>query len=229
VSSRTALIAGASGLVGRHCLDTLLASPAYEAVVACTRRPLPDAHPRLAVRVVSFERLDSERPLAVTDAFCALGTTIAAAGSRDAFTRVDLGYVAAFARYARASGALRFVLVSSVGADPGASNFYLRVKGQAEQAVVSAGFVQVAILRPGLLLGERSELRRGEAMAPRLAPVAGLLLGGPLRKYRPVPAAIVGAAMVGTALAEQSGARVLHYDELVRMASSGSQTRVEDA
>jgi uncharacterized protein YbjT (DUF2867 family) len=229
VSSRTALIAGASGLVGRHCLDTLLASPAYEAVIACSRRPLPNAHTRLAVRVVSFDRLDSERPLAVTDAFCALGTTIAAAGSRDAFTRVDLGYVAAFARYARASGASRFVLVSSVGSDPGSSNFYLRVKGQAEQAVVSVGFVQVDILRPGLLLGERLESRRGEAIALRFAPAAGLLLGGPLRKYRPVPAAFVGAAMVGTALAEHSGVRVMHYDELVRMASSGSQARVEDA
>ena len=229
MSSRTALIAGASGLVGRHCLDTLLTSPAYEAVIACSRRQLPNAHSRLAVRVVSFDRLDSERPLAVTDAFCALGTTIAAAGSRDAFTRVDLGYVVAFARYARASGALRFVLVSSVGADPGSSNFYLRVKGQAEQAVVSVGFVQVDILRPGLLLGERAESRRGEAIAQRFAPAAGLLLAGPLRKYRPVPAALVGAAMVGTALAQHSGVRVLHYDELVRMASSGSQARVEDA
>jgi uncharacterized protein YbjT (DUF2867 family) len=228
VSSRTALIAGASGLVGRHCRDTLLASPAYEVVIACSRRPLPNAHTRLAVRVVSFDRLDSERPLAVTDAFCALGTTIAAAGSRDAFTRVDLGYVAAFARYARASGALRFVLVSSVGADPGSSNFYLRVKGQAEQAVVSVGFVQVDILRPGLLLG-RLESRRGEAIAQRFAPAAGLLLAGPLRKYRPVPAGLVGAAMVGTALADHSGVRVVHYDELVRMASSGSQARVEDA
>ena len=228
MSSRTALIAGASGLVGHSCLDTLLASPAYETVIACARRPLPNAHSRLVVRVVSFDRLDSERPLAVTDAFCALGTTIAAAGSRDAFTRVDLGYVAAFARYARASGALRFVLVSSIGANPAASNFYLRVKGQAEQAVVSVGFVQVDILRPGLLLGERSESRRFEAIAQRLAPAAGLMLGGPLRKYRPVPAGIVGAAMVGTALAEHAGVRVLHYDELVQMASSGSQARVED-
>ena len=229
VPCRTALIAGASGLVGRHCLDALLASSAYEAVIACARRPLPRAHPRLAVRVVSFDRLDSERPLAVTDAFCALGTTIAAAGSRDAFTRVDLGYVAAFARYARAAGARRFVLVSAVGANPGASNFYLRVKGQAEQAVVGVGFVQLDILRPGLLLGERSESRPGEAMAQRLAPAAGPLLVGPLRKYRPVPAAIVGAAMVGTALAEHTGVRVLHYDELVRMAPSGVQAPLEDA
>jgi uncharacterized protein YbjT (DUF2867 family) len=229
VSSRTALVAGASGLVGRHCLDTLLVSLAYEAVIACSRRPLPDAHSRLAVRVVSFDHLDSERPLAVTDAFCALGTTIAAAGSRDAFTRVDLSYVAAFARYARASGALRFVLVSSVGADPGSSNFYLRVKGQAEKAVVSVGFAQADILRPGLLLGDRVDSRRGEACAQRFAPAAALLLRGRLRRYRPVPAAIVGAAMVGTALAEHPGVRVLHYDELVRMASSGSQAQVEDA
>jgi uncharacterized protein YbjT (DUF2867 family) len=226
---RTALVAGASGLVGGHCLDALLASPAYDAVIACGRRPLQRADARLAVRVVSFDRLESEPPLAVTDAFCALGTTIAAAGSRDAFARVDLGYVVAFARYARASGALRFVLVSSVGANPRAANFYLRVKGQAEQAVASVGFGQLDILRPGLLLGDRSESRPGEAMAQRLAPAVGLLLGGSLRRYRPVPASIVGAAMVGTALAEHSGVRVLHHDELVRMAASGSPAGVEDA
>jgi hypothetical protein len=82
---------------------------------------------------------------------------------------------------------------------------------------------------PGLLLGDRVDSRRGEACAQRFAPAAALLLRGRLRRYRPVPAAIVGAAMVGTALAEHPGVRVLHYDELVRMASSGSQAQVEDA
>jgi uncharacterized protein YbjT (DUF2867 family) len=217
---RTALVAGASGLVGRHCLDALLASSDYVSVTVCARRPLDRTNPRLATRVVSFDRLDGEPLMAATDAFCALGTTIAAAGSREAFTRVDLGYVAAFARYARASGALRFALVSSVGASPAASTFYLRVKGQAEQAVATIGFVQLDILRPGLLLGERAESRPGEALAQRIAPAAGLVLAGSLRKYRAIPAAVVGAAMVGTALAEHAGVRVLHYDELVLRAQA---------
>jgi uncharacterized protein YbjT (DUF2867 family) len=156
----------------------------------------------------------------VTDAFCALGTTIAAAGSREAFMAVDLDYVTAFARWARDSGAQRFVLVSSIGADPGASNFYLRVKGQAERAVSAIGFEQLDVLRPGLLVGARSESRRGEALAQRVMPPLAFMLVGPLRKYRPIRAAVVGAAMVGTALAGHSGGRVLEYDLIRRMAES---------
>ena len=122
---------------------------------------------------------------------------------------VDLEYVKAFAHWARDSGARRFVLVSSVGANPDSSNFYLRVKGQAERAVSAIGFEQLDILRPGLLVGARSESRPGEALAQRVMPPFAFMLVGPLRKYRPISAGVVGAAMVGTALAEHSGVRVL--------------------
>jgi uncharacterized protein YbjT (DUF2867 family) len=121
--SRTALIAGATGLVGRHLLDALLPSPQYSGITAVVRRPLGRSDPRLDVRVVDFDQLAAAPPVPATDAFCALGTTIAAAGSPDAFAAVDLGHVTAFARFARAGGVRRFVLVSSVGADPAASNF----------------------------------------------------------------------------------------------------------
>lgn len=221
--SRDALIAGATGLVGRHCLDALLASPLYGHIIALVRRPLARRDPRLAERVIDFNQIAHLDPVQATDAFCALGTTIATAGSREAFAAVDLEHVTAFARFARRGGARRFVLVSSVGANPDASNFYLRVKGQAERAVAASGFDQLDILRPGLLLGTRSESRRGEAVAQRVMPAVAFLLMGRLRKYRPIPAEIVGAAMVGTAIAEHSGVRVLDY-ELIRSMAGRIET-----
>jgi uncharacterized protein YbjT (DUF2867 family) len=211
-------------LVGRHLLDALLASPHYAGITAVVRRPLPRSDPRLDVRVVAFDQLAGAAPVPATDAFCALGTTIAAAGSRDAFAAVDLGHVTAFARFALAGGARRFVLVSSVGADPAASNFYLRVKGQAERAVAAIGFEALDIIRPGLLLGARGESRPGEALAQRLMPPIAFALIGPLRKYRPVPASVVAAAMIGTALAQHAGVRVLEYDLIRSMAASGRES-----
>src|SRR3954447_5567664 len=98
VSSRTALIAGATGLVGRHCLDAALATPQYRCVTTLVRRPLARSDPRLDVLVVGFDRLAGMSPVNATDAFCALGTTIATAGSREAFAEVDLQHVTAFAR-----------------------------------------------------------------------------------------------------------------------------------
>jgi uncharacterized protein YbjT (DUF2867 family) len=222
MSTRSAVIAGATGLVGRHCLERLLASPAYGRVTAIARRQIARTDARLDVQVVSFDQLASTAAPGATDAFCALGTTIAAAGSRDAFRAVDFDYVTAFARWAHDGGAQRFVLVSSIGADPGAGNFYLRVKGQAERAVSAIGFEQLDVLRPGLLVGARSESRPGEALAQRVMPPLAFMLVGALRKYRPIPAAMVGAAMVGTALAAHRGVRVLEHDLIRSMAESGA-------
>jgi uncharacterized protein YbjT (DUF2867 family) len=215
---RTALLAGATGLVGRHCLDALLASPAFGRIIALVRRPVARNAPRLEMRTVDFAHLQAVGRIQASDAFCALGTTIAAAGSREAFERVDFDYLVAFAQLARVGGVTPFMLVSSVGASARSSNFYLRVKGRAEEAVGLLGFDQLDVLRPGLLIGPRNERRTAEAMAQRLLPPVGILMAGPLRKYRAVAASVVGAAMVGTALAEHRGVTVLHYDDIVRRA-----------
>jgi len=209
-----ALIAGSSGLVGRACLDTLAVHPAYDRVVALVRRPSGNTLPRVIEQIVSFERLDDEPAVAADHAFCALGTTIRTAGSEEGFRRVDLGMVASFAAYARRSGAATFVLVSSVGADASSRTLYLRVKGEAEHAVATQGFTTFHILRPGVLIGSRTEVRRAEAVAQAISPALALVLQGPLRRYRGIPAATVGAAMVGTALAGEIGTAVLHYDEM---------------
>jgi uncharacterized protein YbjT (DUF2867 family) len=201
---RTALIAGASGLVGRELLARLLDDPRYAAVHALVRRPLDTAHPRLVQRQVDFAQLAGQVP-AVDDAYCTLGTTLRAAGSRRAFERVDVDHVIALAHAARAAGARRFIVVSAVGSHPRALSFYARAKARMEAGVSALDFDAVHILQPSLLLGARAEQRPAEALGQRLAPWISPLLRGPLRAYRPVAAAQVAERMIACAFAADRG------------------------
>ena len=214
---RRALLAGATGLVGAACLRCLLGRPEYGRVIALVRRPLDIEHPKLEARVVDFTHPERLWPVAADDAFCALGTTLAKAGSREAFRSVDYLATLTMADLAVASGATQFVLVSSVGADPESGTFYLAVKGEAEAAVAKRPFRGIHVLRPGLLLGPRAESRPVEALARALAPLFNPLLMASFRQYRAVPAAAVGRAMVAAALEGRPGRHVLHHDDILRL------------
>jgi uncharacterized protein YbjT (DUF2867 family) len=218
-TSRVAIVAGATGLVGRACVDRLCASPTYRAVVALARRPIDTRGGWLEVWQVDFDRLDEIEPTTVDVAFCALGTTISVAGSQEAFRRVDHDYTLAFARFALRGGARQFVLVSSVGAHSSSSNFYLRVKGEVEDALRAMPFEAVAILRPGLLLGDRAESRPAEAVARAVAPFLNPMLIGPLARYRSVGANHVAAAMIATAESGRAGAYILDSPDIEQLAS----------
>jgi uncharacterized protein YbjT (DUF2867 family) len=217
---RAALLLGATGLVGGHCLERLLAEPAYTRVVAPVRRPLARQHPKLEAPIVDFDRLVGHAEIfAVDDVFCCLGTTIRAAGSQDAFRKVDLVYVHDAARLAAEQGARQFLLVSAIGADPTSRVFYSRVKGEAEMAVQGLPFRRVVIARPSLLLGDRAEFRLGERVAEWVTVPLAPLLRGPLAKYRPIEARAVAAALVRLALEAGSGVRVVESDGLHEAAS----------
>jgi uncharacterized protein YbjT (DUF2867 family) len=197
---KIALVAGATGLVGGLLIKTLLDAPDYTRVYALTRRPYGKDHPRLANRVVVFERMAEQlKGLSANDAFCCIGTTIAEAGTQEAFREVDLGRVMQFAQAARAAQVTRFVVVSSVGADPRSKKFYLRTKGEMEQAIAAAGFASVDILQPSLLLGPRKQLRPLEITGRIFAPLINPLLTGSREAYRAIPAEVVAKAMLGAA------------------------------
>jgi uncharacterized protein YbjT (DUF2867 family) len=215
---KTALLVGATGLVGGHCLRLLLDRGDHARVIALVRRPLDQEHARLVQKVVDFDKLEGE-DLAASDVFCALGTTIRKAGSQEAFRKVDHGYAKAVAERAVKGGARQFVLVSSAGADPGAGNFYLRVKGELERDVSALPYEAVHVLRPSFLLGERGESRTGEALGIAVARGASFAMIGGLRKYRPIEAATVAAAMVGVARRGQPGRHVYHFDEIASLAA----------
>jgi len=197
---RTAVVAGASGLIGRELLTRLAREPVYEHVVALTRRPL-NAGDRIVEVPAHFDKLGRVlAPLvpadATVDAYCCLGTTIRAAGSEVAFRRVDFDYVVAFGRWAAQRAVQRLVVITALGADAGSRIFYNRVKGQAEIALREMTGLTLTIVRPSLLDGPRPEWRVGEFLALAVSrPLRGLL---PAR-VRPVRAADVAQSMIDAA------------------------------
>ena len=210
-ASRKALLAGATGLVGSALLPMLCESPRYSEVHVLVRRSVAGfaPHEKARLHVVDFARLPQDLP-AVDDAYVALGTTIKVAGSQEAFRQVDLDFVVATARVARASGATRLAVVSALGANAGARIFYNRVKGEMQAAIATLGFECVVIAQPSLLLGDRAALgqpvRAGEVWAERLlAPVRWLVPKG----ARPIRARDVAAAMLAATLAGEPGIHVL--------------------
>ena len=214
MSARTAWLAGATGVIGGYCLDALIADADYTAVHAFVRRPLVRSDAKLTAHVVDFDRLaETPTPPPVDDAYCCLGTTMKQAGSREAFERVDYGYVVAFAELALKAGASQFLLVSAVGADTHSLVYYSRIKGRAEDAVQALGFRTVHIFRPSLLLGPREEQRPFEELSKNLMPVLAPLMQGPLAIYRPVQARDVARRMVAVAAENRSGRLVHHFTE----------------
>jgi uncharacterized protein YbjT (DUF2867 family) len=191
---RSALLAGATGLVGSRLLPKLLASPCYAKVGVWARRPLRIDDPRLAVQIVDFARLE-ERRIDAEDVYCCLGTTIRRAGTREAFREVDYGYPLALAKRAADCGARRLLVVSALGADRGSPAFYNRVKGEMEDAVRAAGVARTYFFRPSLLEGPRQEFRLGE----RVGLLAAALLRPWLGKYRPTRADDLALAMLAAA------------------------------
>ncbi|MFJ7159701.1 NAD(P)H-binding protein [Streptomyces sp. NPDC101118] len=220
--TRSALLVGATGLVGHQLLARLLRDPLYDRVTVLARRPLDVAHPTLDVRVVDFDALEASDVPAVDDVYCALGSTIRAAGSQQAFRQVDQHYVVAVARLAHAAGARRIAVVSSVGAKAGARNFYLGVKGDMEEEVKTAGFERVEIFRPSFITGPRPDRRLAEKLGFAAASALSPAMRGSARAYRPVPAGRLAAAMIaslreGTGETPKGGASVRTYEDIVRL------------
>lgn len=198
----SAVLLGAAGLVGGELLKLLLADESCRQVTAIVRRPIQQMDKKLTVLIEEdFSRLADHAAVFRTDAvFCCLGTTIRTAGSQAAFTRVDLDYPLEAARLAASAGASSFHLISSLGADATSRVFYSRVKGLAEQGIRRSGIAHVSLYRPSLLLGERSEKRFGEGLAAGISQALPFVFSGPLRRYRPIPAATVARAMLAVEL-----------------------------
>jgi uncharacterized protein YbjT (DUF2867 family) len=230
VTERTAIVAGATGLVGRHLVARLLMRPEWTRVTVVGRRTPPIEHSRLeslAARLDGLDRALSGRRW--DDAFCCLGTTMKKAGSKAAFRAVDLDGVTAFARAARSAGAGFLGLVSAAGASADSTNFYLQTKGHAEREVEACRFPSLAIARPGVLKGQRDESRPAERLAILVAPLTDVLMQGPLARYRSVAADVVADALVVAALDAKRGARRLEPEDMQMMAGRLRQGPLEAA
>jgi len=209
----TLLIAGSTGLVGQAVLTLALADPRVTRIVAPTRRPLAvPTTTRLDNPVVDFAALPTEAPWWAVDAvICTLGTTRRQAGSDEAFRTVDLDYVVAVARAARAHGAGTFALTSSVGANAASRFLYLRTKGEVEEAVAALGFASYTVVRPAGLIGERASVRRGEQIANRVTAAMSFLIP---RRYRVVSAERVAKSLLTAALDATPGRHLIQSEAI---------------
>jgi len=206
MKSKTALLAGASGLVGTELLHILLESPNYEEVKVLVRKRLEIQHPKLEQILVDFNRLENyEEYFHMNDVYCCLGTTIKKAGSQEAFRKVDYEYPVKMAQLAKEQGAENFLIISALGADPKSKVFYSRTKGEVESVLKNMHLQALHIFQPSLLLGDRQEFRFGEKLAGMLSPLLSPLLFGKLKKYKPVSARRVAYAMYQVGQTTQSG------------------------
>ena len=203
---KTALIAGYTGLVGLELLNLLLESDKYQKVIAIGRRKLGKEHPKLNEIIVDFDNLEFAQP--IDDIFCCLGSTMKKAGSKEKFRLIDFQYPMNLATAGKEAGATSFVLVSAQGANEQSSFFYNKVKGELEIAIDGLAYDKYEILRPSLLLGDRSESRLAEDIGKIFMRALGFLFVGPLKNVKGVKASSVAHAMIYLANDGSAGKRV---------------------
>ena len=162
---KSALVLGATGVVGRELVRELCESWGYDEVWAWARREIGFCHPKLRARIIDFEGISDIAQHKFDEIFCALGTTMKQAGSREAFLRVDVDYVYAAAKWGKAADVRRFALVSSPGANEGSPSFYLRAKGRIERRVSELGFEDFQIAHLPLILGEKPDAHPQQQIA----------------------------------------------------------------
>jgi len=209
---KTALIAGASGLVGSYLLRLLLESGQYDLVKALVRKPLGlnIDYPALQEVVFDYENPDP-KIVQANHIYCCLGTTMKKAGSKEAFTRVDHDYPLELARMARQNGAAKFVLVSAVGANTRSMFFYNRVKGQIEEDLKKFPFEAIHIMRPSMLLGPRKEKRLAEEIGKTLMKPFRLLMPA---NMKPVHVSQVAAAMLDRMNRKEKGTHIISSGQM---------------
>ncbi|MGG2092486.1 oxidoreductase [Bacillus sp. S13(2024)] len=218
MKTRTALVLGASGLVGQEVTQLLIDSDYYDSVTIFVRKPLEWEHEKLQQKQVDFSILEQYKEFfAVDDVFNCLGTTIKKAKTKENFKKVDYDYTIRAARLAEEQGVQNFLVISSMGANLRSLFFYSQVKGQMEKDIKKLVIGGIHIFRPSLLLGEREEFRFGERLGEKISGIMPFLFKGSFTKYKPISAEQVARGMYVTALREESGVHIHESSEIAKM------------
>ncbi len=216
----TAIVLGATGLIGGQLVKQLLHDNSFEKVTILVRRPVELTHKKLEVQVVDFNNLTSFRAkLGWGDCiFCCIGTTQKQVkGDKTAYRKIDFDIPVNAAKMGKDAGFKKYLLVSSVGANASSRNFYLKLKGEVEKAMAEQHFESFHVFRPGVLLGKRKEFRLGELIGKGVMNALPFLLTGSLKKYRGIDAADVAQAMVAASKLNVKGMVVHHYEDMMKM------------
>jgi uncharacterized protein YbjT (DUF2867 family) len=206
------LLLGATGLVGSRTLKLALSNDAFSEVIAPTRKPLAPSD-RLVNPVGSrieelLPTLMSYKPDAV---ICALGTTQAIAGSKEAFRHVDYELPIAFGKAAHTAGVETYAIVTAMGASSGSMSFYYRTKGEVERDIQEIGFRSLTICRPSLIGGERNEARALEKGALTLFRLLGPILP---KRFRVNPADVIASSLLDAVIVAKTGCRLINAEEM---------------
>lgn len=211
---KTALVAGATGLVGLHLVEELIKNNQYKKVLVLSRRKMNIKHPKLENRIIDFDKLETLKVAGkIDDCFCALGTTVKKAG-KEGQLKVDYHYVLNLAKWCSAHRVRRFLVVSSQGASHKSPFFYMRTKGQMEEAVKKSGVESIYIVRPSLITGKREESRLAEEMGYYLYKAFSPLMIGKLRKMRPIAASQIARCMMVLARRKEKEILTIESDEI---------------
>lgn len=210
----TATLIGATGLIGNYLLEELLNDSYFDSVRILIRRPLDVSHPKLEKKIVDFNDNDSLLvALSNSDVvFCSLGTTMKKIkGNKDAYRKIDFDIQVNMARFCKMTGCEKFILVSSVGANSKSSNFYLKLKGETEDAVKEVGLKSIHIMQPSILLGKRNESRLGEQIGKSVMTFFSFLIPP---KYKPVHGKDVAYAMLALSKKNEEGFFIHDYSSI---------------
>lgn len=193
---KTAIIIGASGLVGSFITLNLLDDDRYEKVKVFVRNSLDIKHPKLEENIVNFDNLaEWSNKIIGSEIYSALGTTLKKAGSKEKQYKIDFTYQYDIAKAACDNKVKSLLLVSSLGANYKSTNFYLRMKGNLDEKIQQLAFDKISIFRPSILIGLRSEKRFGESLSIKIAGVITSIIPA-FKKYKPIKASLVAEAMI---------------------------------
>jgi uncharacterized protein YbjT (DUF2867 family) len=218
MEARTAIVFGATGLVGNLLLEELINSAAYSAIKIFVRQSTGISEPFVEEIITDFSDPDSlSARLTGDDLFICLGTTIKKAGSVANMEKVDRDLPVKIAERAHKNGLRNIAVISSIGANENSKNYYLRIKGEMEKGILSLNIENTVIVRPSMLFGERKEKRAGEVVGKVVIKAFQPVLAGKLLKYRAIHARDVAKAMI-LLLKEKKEKTIFESDELQKIA-----------
>jgi uncharacterized protein YbjT (DUF2867 family) len=214
----TAVVLGATGFIGEQLVQQLLNDPAFSKVRILVRRPVELSHPKLDAVTVDFNlTMDYKNKLGQGDCiFCCIGTTQKQVkGDNALYRKIDFDIPVFAAKFGLNAGFKKYLLVSSVGANASSKNFYLRLKGEVENAIAAVGYPAFHVFRPSMLLGKRKEFRLAETIGKGIMQGLSFLFVGALKKYRGIQGADVAKAMVAAAKTDVRGKQMYEYNEMI--------------